>query len=102
MDGVQHRQQVLAEYSKDSLGETEMKDRIYVCTTFYHVYISCLKELTGVYPPGGQAAMVLSRMFLDFGDLKTRLEASGIFAEVFEYDEKNGFSKYIGSTYCHI
>ncbi|MDR2546850.1 MAG: glycosyltransferase family 52 protein [Lachnospiraceae bacterium] len=85
-----------------------MKERIYVCHTFYHVYIACLKELTGVYSheqgavaPESTcdtlakkhskelgATVVLSRVFLDFGDLKSRLEESGIFREVFDYDEK--------------
>ena len=26
-------------------GETRMRARIYVCHTFYHVYVACLKEL---------------------------------------------------------
>lgn len=69
-----------------------MKDRIYICHTFYHVYISCLKERlhSQECQASPQAAIVLSLMSTDFGDLKIRLEASGLFSEVFEYDEKRG------------
>lgn len=66
-----------------------MKDRIYVCHTFYHVYIACLKELWSGSPKSGQATMVLSLMSNDFGDLKSRLETVGLFAEVLMYDEKS-------------
>lgn len=65
-----------------------MKERIYICHTFYHVYISCLKELWTGRPKSGQATIVLSLMSNDFGDLKTRLENAALFTEVLEYDEK--------------
>jgi hypothetical protein len=64
------------------------RERIYVCHTFYHAYISCLKELWSGRPESGQASIVLSKMSNDFGNLKERLEQSGLFAEVLEYDEK--------------
>jgi hypothetical protein len=65
-----------------------MHERIYVCHTYYHVYISCLKELWSGRPQNGEATMVLSKISTDFGDLKARLEKTGLFAEVYEFDEK--------------
>ena len=68
------------------------KKRIYICHTFYHVYIACLKELN--LPVGGngavrgQASLMLSSMSNDFGTLKERAEKSGLFERVIPYDEK--------------
>lgn len=64
-----------------------LKDRIYVCHTYYHVYVACLKELNA--RDGRGATLVLSRMSNDFGNLKERAEKSGIFEEVVEFDEKD-------------
>lgn len=65
-----------------------MKERIYVCHTFYHVYVSCLKELYLPKEKQGQAALVLSTMSNNFGNLKERAEKCGLFAEVFMFEEK--------------
>lgn len=65
-----------------------MKTRVYVCHTFYHVYISCLKELALPKEQQGSAALVLSMMSNDFGNLKERAERSGLFAQVVMFDEK--------------
>ncbi len=65
-----------------------MSKRIYVCHTFYHLYISFLKEFSLPTDEKGNASVVLSRMSNDFGDIKERILQSGIFSEVFEYDEK--------------
>jgi len=65
-----------------------MKERIYVCHTFYHVYISCLKELALRNKDIEKADIVLSLMSTDFGGLKERLGVSGLFADILEYDEK--------------
>lgn len=65
-----------------------MKKRIYICHTFYHVYITCLKELNFPKEERGQASLLLSRMSNDFGNLNRRAEASGLFAEVLDFDEK--------------
>ncbi len=65
-----------------------MKERIYVCHTYYHVYIACLKELWIHKPQTGTATLVLSRMSNDFGDLKRRAEESGLFEQVTTFDEK--------------
>lgn len=65
-----------------------MKKRIYVCHTFYHVYISCLKELNLPREEWGQATLVLSSMSNDFGNLGERAARSGLFADVIPFDEK--------------
>lgn len=65
-----------------------MKKRIYICHTFYHVYVTCLKELTLPKAMRGQASLVLSTMSNDFGSLKERAEKSGLFEEVIIFDEK--------------
>ena len=64
------------------------KGRIYVCHTFYHLYVSFLKEFAMPENERGNATVVLSKMSNDFGDIKDRIPASGYFKEVFEYDEK--------------
>ncbi len=79
-----------------------MKDRIYVCHTYYHVYVTILKELKlraeTAQPASGQAAsgqedvgdatLVLSKMSTNFENLKERVESTGFFREVIEFDEK--------------
>lgn len=65
-----------------------MKDRIYVCHTYYHVYVTCLRELNLPPEKRGQAVLLLSSMSNDFRDLGQRAEASGIFEEVIRFDEK--------------
>lgn len=64
------------------------KERIYVCHTYYHVYVACLKELN--LPPAqrGHADLVLSTMSNDFGDLKSRAEVCGLFEKVYMFDEQ--------------
>lgn len=65
-----------------------MNDRIYVCHTYYHVYVTFLKELNLPAEKRGQATLVLSKMSNDFEDLKSRVESTGLFAEIVEFDEK--------------
>lgn len=65
-----------------------MKKRIYVCHTFYHVYITFLKELALGDEGGKGVTLVLSKMSNDFGDLKRRIDALQYFSEVVEFDEK--------------
>lgn len=65
-----------------------MKERIYVCHTYYHVYVTCLKELALPAESRHQATLVLSTMSNDFGNLKERAEACGLFEEVVMFDEK--------------
>lgn len=66
----------------------ERKERIYVCHTFYHAYITALKELNLPREKRGGATLVLSKMSNDFGTLKERAEKSGLFEQVVEFDEK--------------
>lgn len=65
-----------------------MKQRIYVCHTFYHVYMTCLKELYLPKEKHGRATLVLSKMSNDFGSMKERAEQTGLFEEVIWFDEK--------------
>ena len=46
-----------------------MRARIYVCHTFYHVYVACLKELNLPKEERGKADLILSTMSCDFGNL---------------------------------
>ena len=63
--------------------------RIYVCHTYYHVYVTFLKELKQKSEGETEKAdLVLSKMSNDFEDLKTRVESTGLFREVIEFDEK--------------
>lgn len=70
-----------------------MKERIYVCHTYYHVYITFLKEFklrreSTNLNQLGEATLVLSRMSNNFENLKQRVEKTGLFVEVIEFDEK--------------
>lgn len=65
-----------------------MKERIYVCHTYYHVYVAFLKELNLPSSKRGQATLLLSKMSIDFENLKDRAAATGLFEQVLEYDEK--------------
>ena len=53
-----------------------MKDRIYICHTYYHVYVTFLKELklraeADPAKKAGAATLVLSKMSNNFENLKT-------------------------------
>jgi len=65
-----------------------MKERIYVCHTYYHVYVTFLKELNLPCDKRGQATLLLSRMSNDFEKLKERVEGTGLFGQVVDFDEK--------------
>lgn len=68
-----------------------MKDRIYVCHTYYHVYVTFLKEFALPAAQRGQASLVLSTMSTEFENLKERIEETGCFEEVIMFEEK-GYS----------
>ena len=72
----------------EGLYRMKKKGRIYVCHTFYHLYISFLKEFALPAEEKGNATVVLSKMSNDFGDIAGRISESGYFKEVYEYDEK--------------
>ncbi len=65
------------------------KDRIYVCHTFYHAYVACLKELNLPKDQQGGATLVLSKMSNNFATFPERAKKSGLFAAVIEFDEKD-------------
>lgn len=78
-----------------------MKKRIYVCHTFYHVYISCLKELHLLRQAdlshdkagkgsaaAGRAHLMLSTMSNDFSGMLPRAKECPLFEEVILFDEK--------------
>ncbi|MDE6219781.1 MAG: lipooligosaccharide sialyltransferase, partial [Lachnospiraceae bacterium] len=68
------------------------KGRLYVCHTFYHVYVAVLKEMkleretnTSSYRKADIALSAISTNFENLGD---RLARTGIFHEVIALDEK--------------
>lgn len=65
-----------------------MKDRIYVCHTYYHVYVTFLKELALPKEKQGGATLVLSSLSIDFENLKERVESVALFEEVIPFAEK--------------
>lgn len=65
-----------------------MSERIYICHTFYHAYISFLKELALPKEKQGKADLMLSVMSNNFGDFALRAERTGLFNKVIIFDEK--------------
>jgi lipooligosaccharide sialyltransferase len=97
-----------------------MKDRIYVCHTYYHVYVTFLKELKRRAEArkngkeSGGATLVLSMLSNNFENLKERVESTGLFEEVLMFDEKGednfpelkelrkGGKGFLGNLWCRI
>lgn len=65
-----------------------MSNRVYICHTYYHVYVAALKELNRGRQHFGTAAILLSSMSNDFENLRFRLEKTGLFGNVYMFDEK--------------
>ena len=61
--------------------------QLYICHTFYHVYITLLKELVLPISERGNATLILSTMSNKFGSVGERAKASGLFEEVLLFDE---------------
>ncbi len=78
----------LFDYIIKGMKSVKTKDRIYICHTYYHVYIAVTKELVYRHTERGTADIVLSTMSNNFETLKDRLEASGVFDNVYMFDEK--------------
>ena len=91
--------------------------RIYVCHTYYHVYVTFLKELKLRREQGeaaGKADLVLSKMSNNFEALGSRIESTGLFGRVIDFDEKRedffpelarwrkGGGGFLGNLYCRI
>lgn len=63
--------------------------RIYVCHTYYHVYITFLKELKRKSEGEQERAdLMLSSLSNHFEELKARVESTGLFSRVIEFEEK--------------
>ena len=70
-----------------------MKDRIYICHTYYHVYIACLKEMAfrRSLPEGsspGDTCLLLSDMSNNFESLPERAKTCPLFTETLMFHEK--------------
>lgn len=66
----------------------EKRKRVYICHTFYHEYVAFLKEMNLGKEHFNEATLILSTMSNDFGDMKKRVEETGIFKDVYYFDEK--------------
>ena len=80
-----------------------MKDRIYICHTYYHVYVTFLKELklraeADPAKEAGAATLVLSKMSNNFENLKSRVESTGLF-EVTDLQRRNAKAVNFGIVY---
>lgn len=86
--------------------------RVYICHTYYHAYIAVVKELnirsskneseetiseeaasshvasSQAFPINDKATLILSTMSNDFGALKERAEKTGLFKDIYMFDEK--------------
>lgn len=73
--------------------------RVYICHTYYHVYIAVVKELnmrkeckvngeSAISSSIDKATLILSTMSNDFGNLKERAEATELFKDIYMFDEK--------------
>ena len=74
--------------------------RVYVCHTFYHVYIAYLKECALQNADKedktlDKADILLSTMSNDFSGLKERMDATGFWNQVIPFEEKH-FSQFPG------
>lgn len=72
--------------------------RVYVCHTFYHVYVACLKECalqkaSTEDKPTDKADLLLSTMSNDFSGLKERMDATGFWNRIIPFEEKH-FSQF--------
>ena len=82
------------------MSKQKSKGRIYVCHTYYHVYVSILKELSLPKEEQGTATLVLSKLSTNFEKLHERVAKSGMFAEIYEYDEKR-YLQYVSTLEIH-
>ena len=68
------------------------KSRIYVCHTYYHVYVSILKEMKVARETAAKdykkADIALSSISTNFEQLGDRIDKTGIFNKVIALDEK--------------
>lgn len=79
---------IVFDYIIKGMNKEKTPKRVYVCHTYYHVYIAVVKELILQHNNKGGADIVLSTMSNDFESLKERLESANVFQNVYTYDEK--------------
>ena len=66
---------------------TSNKRRVYVCHTFYQVYVAVLKEMYAQKSSPTRGVMLLSPMSMGYGSLQSRLEKEDLFDTVMELNE---------------
>ncbi|MBO4774999.1 MAG: lipooligosaccharide sialyltransferase [Lachnospiraceae bacterium] len=66
----------------------DKKGRVYVCHTYYHVYVALLKEFNLDKEERFKADLVLSLMSNDFENLSDRILENKVFENVYHFDEK--------------
>ncbi len=81
------------------------KERIYICHTYYHVYIAFLKEFALPKEQQGKATLILSTLFTDFERLIDRIRLVSVFEKVYMYQEKTAedfpeLHKYLSTSKC--
>ena len=76
------------DYIIKGMKKVESNRRVYICHTYYHAYIAAVKELVGRREFKGSADIILSTMSNNFETLKGRLWDSGVFENVYMFDEK--------------
>ncbi len=76
------------DYIINGMKSEKTNGRIYICHTYYHAYIAVVKELVRRKEDRERADIVLSTMSNDFGLLQERLEKTGVFENVYMYEEK--------------
>ena len=70
------------------MGREKKHGDIYVCHTYYHVYVSMLKEFAKPKEEQGKAVLILSTMSNDFEQLPERMKTTGVFREILMFEEK--------------
>ncbi|WP_035789527.1 glycosyltransferase family 52 [Butyrivibrio sp. XBB1001] len=76
------------DYIINGMKKVKSGRRVYICHTYYHAYIATVKELVGRQQIGGSADIILSTMSNNFESLEGRLVRSGVFDNVYMFDEK--------------
>ena len=61
---------------------------VYICHTYYHVFVAFLKEFYKENPSAVKSDIILSTMSTDFENLADRIRESGVFGEVIFFEEK--------------
>ena len=76
---------------KNRKKQLQKEGRAYVCHTYYHVYVTILRELNLPESERGKAVLLLSTMSTNFEELKSRVENTHLFKEVIYYPERRDF-----------